>query len=288
VNTTTNTLTYKLIDSGDFRKLEQVGPFRIVRPAAGAVWRPVLQASAWKADAEFTRNAGGDGQWSVANPKVRTGWQIEACGARLLIKITDFGHLGIFPEQHANWERLGEVAAAKPDEEIRVLNLFAYTGGSTLASAKAGAQVVHVDASKTTVTWARENAVASGLGEAKIRWIIEDVSKFVEREERRGTTYHGIILDPPSYGRGPKGQLWQIETELPALLARLKTLLDPDFRFVLLSAHSQGYTPIALENLLRDIIPHDVKGSYDAGEMMIASDTRPLPSGASCWFVRDK
>jgi 23S rRNA (cytosine1962-C5)-methyltransferase len=200
----------------------------------------------------------------------------------MLLKFTDFGHLGLFAKQHANWQRLKEIAKPKPGESMRVLNLFAYTGGSTLACAHAGAEVVHLDASKTTVTWARENAEASGLGGCPVRWIVDDVKKFVEREQRRGSTYHGIILDPPSYGRGPKGQIWKIEDDLTDLLTVLVSLLDPDFKFFLLSAHSQGYTPVALKNMIGPLLP---TGNFDAHEMIIDGAV-PLPSGASCLYER--
>ena len=277
---------YQLLDAGDFRKLEQVGPYRIVRPAAGAVWSPRLPRAEWeRIDAEFFRHSGGDGRWEYHNASVKTGLTatIELPGWKMQLKSTEFGHLGLFAEQFANWQELSRLATPRDGTELRVLNLFAYTGGSTLACASAGAHVVHLDASKTTVTWARENAERSGMSEHPIRWIVDDVKKFVARECRRETKYHGIILDPPSYGRGPKGQIWKIEDDLPELLTQLFSLLDPDFRFFLLSAHSQGYTPIALENMLRPNLP---SGKYMAREMCIPGDTL-LPSGASCLFERD-
>ena len=295
-------LNYRLLDSGNFQKLEQVGPITLVRPAAQAVWRPRLSASAWQnADAIFTRFAGGDGKWSIKGKKLPAEWRLAVDGlGQLVIKLTDFGHLGIFPEQHANWRRLTRLVEERrgfvgEGREYQVLNLFAYTGGSTLAVARGGAQVVHLDASKTSVAWARENAEASALGDRPIRWIVDDVQKFVAREVRRESKYHGIILDPPSFGRGPKGETWKIEEMLPPLLDDLKKILADDFSFVLLSSHSEGYTPRALVNLLGGMVDLG-KGDVEAEEMVVfesgpAPDLtggRALPSGASAFFVTKK
>jgi 23S rRNA (cytosine1962-C5)-methyltransferase len=196
--------------------------------------------------------------------------------------------LGLFPEQDANWEILHNlIVKQKKDAEFNVLNLFAYTGGSTLACASAGAKVVHLDASKTSVAWARDNAQASGLGEKPIRWIVDDVQKFVEREVRRGNKYQGIILDPPSFGRGANNEVWQIEDHLVPLLANLKQILADDFLFILLSSHSNGYTPLALQNLLLGIV-NNQEGAFEVGEMIVREQDsgRVLPSGASALYVR--
>ena len=282
--------TYTLLDSGHFQKLEQVGPYLLVRPAAQAVWRPRLADSEWqRADAVFSRFSGGDGKWEVRNRKLPESWTIAmpAVGD-LVIRLTDFGHLGIFPEQHANWSRLADLVAqrTKQHQETQVLNLFAYTGGSTLACARAGAAVAHLDASKTSVQWGRENAERAGLKDKPIRWLVDDVQKFVAREVRRASKYHGIILDPPSFGRGPKGETWKIEEMLPPLLDDLGQILAPDFSFVLLSSHSAGYTPLALTNLLGDICPSST-GELSSGEMVVLDSAgRALPSGASCLFVK--
>lgn len=284
---------YRLIDCGNFQKLEQVGPWRLVRPAAQAVWRPRLGKDEWQnADAVFNRFSGGDGKWTIKNKKLPDQWtiDIESIG-KLVIRPTEFGHLGIFPEQHTNWDRMARIVRAQSQsgKELKVLNLFAYTGGSSLACARAGAQVVHLDASKTSVAWARENAEASGLGDKPVRWIVDDVQKFVAREVRRESKYHGIILDPPSYGRGSKGETWNIETMLPDLLDELKKILADDFSFILLSSHSNGYTPQALTNLLTEIVP--VKdGEFLAEEMVVHEEgtQRVLPSGACCFFFHKK
>jgi 23S rRNA (cytosine1962-C5)-methyltransferase len=277
-------LPYKLIDSGFFQKLEQVGPYRIVRPSAQAVWAPRLDKPEWKADARFERYSGGDGKWTFFNDLPKS-WNISVPSGEMVVKPTDFGHLGIFAEQESNWSQLTQLVKASGNPEMNVLNLFAYTGGSTLAAARGGAKVVHLDASKTSVSWARENAEAAGLKDHPIRWITDDVSKFVSREVRRGSRYHGIILDPPSFGRGPKGEGWKIEDDLLGLLKDLRQILAEDFSFVLLSAHSQGYTPLALENLLRDWRLTDVR--FESKEMVVEDESgRPLPAGAGCLMVR--
>lgn len=300
--------TYNLLDCGNFMKLEQVGPWRIARPAAQAVWRPRLPESEWRrVDASFERFKGGDGKWTVHNRKLPQSWLLPCGPVTLNVKLTDFGHLGIFAEQDRNWPRLVDLVEAgrrriKNPDEFQVLNLFAYTGGSTLACARGGARVVHVDASKTSVAWARENAESSGLGGHPIRWIVDDVRKFVQREVRRGSRYHGIILDPPTYGRGVKGEIWQIEEHLPELLDDLEKILADDFAFIMLCAHSTGYTPIALKNLVTGMLAprgHGIENAceHHAEEMIVeesimgvAGSTqqsiRQLPSGAMCLTVR--
>jgi 23S rRNA (cytosine1962-C5)-methyltransferase len=254
------------------------------------VWRPRLDAREWqKADASFERFSGGDGKWQTKT-RLPESWKIGFEGmGQMVIRLTDFGHLGIFPEQHANWQKLTTMIAARqrPGSDFNVLNLFAYTGGSSLAAARGGAKVAHVDASKTSVAWARENAEASGLADKPVRWLVDDVQKFVARELRRSSRYHGIILDPPSYGRGPGGETWKIEEHMVPLLDQLKQLLADDFCFVLLSSHSAGYTPLSLQNLLATIAPKDGNVSYEAAEMTVLdAGGRPLPSGASCYMLR--
>jgi 23S rRNA (cytosine1962-C5)-methyltransferase len=276
-------MKYELLDSGNFQKLEQVGPYKIVRPAAQAVWRPRLDTAVWKqCDASFKRFSGGDGKWDVLNKKLPEAWKIQSESTTFNIELTDFGHLGIFPEQESNWDELRRIIKASSGE-FKVLNLFAYTGGSTLASAAGGAQVVHVDASKTSVAWARKNAEASGLDDRPIRWIVDDVQKFVEREVRRGSIYQGIILDPPSFGRGAKNEVWQIEQHLVPLLDELAKLTNDSLKFILLSAHSNGYTPLALSNLLEPF-SKGRRVSLHAKEMVLPEKNSPrgLPSGASC------
>ncbi len=290
--------TYQLLDSGHFMKLEQVGPFRISRPSACAVWDPVLPASEWKkVDAEFQRRSDGTGDWKISNPKIKESWPIEIQGIVMNMKLTGFGHLGIFAEQEKNWVQIREIVSKEvasrgaSAESFRVLNLFAYTGGSTLFSSAGGAEVVHLDASKTSVQWARENAESSGLGQNPIRWIVDDVQEFVDKEVRRGRTYHGLILDPPSFGRGAKNQMWKIEEHLLPLLKHMTKIMDDDFSFLLLSGHSPGYTPVSFTNQLKQICEPwvakrrqagaKIEPRYESGEMVILDKTgKSLPSGA--------
>ncbi|MCB0349923.1 MAG: class I SAM-dependent methyltransferase [Bdellovibrionales bacterium] len=286
-------------------KLEQVGPYRISRPSACAVWDPVLPAGEWKKiDAEFQRFSDGNGEWKVLNNDIKKPWAIDIAGITFNLKLTGFGHLGIFAEQETNWLQIRDIISKRKSQSkasFNVLNLFAYTGGSTLFSADGGAEVVHLDASKSSVNWARENAASSKLDDAPIRWIVDDVQEFVQKEIRREKKYQGIILDPPSYGRGSKNQIWKIETDLLPLLKNLKKLMADDFSFMLLSAHSPGYTPISLENQLRQICGEwrqslvsspdkcSAEGlssdKYVSGEMLIFDKTdKALPSGAYCLF----
>jgi 23S rRNA (cytosine1962-C5)-methyltransferase len=280
--------TYQLLDSGNFLKLEQVGPFRLVRPAATAVWDPRLPADAWSgAAAEFKRHRDGSGEWKIRDPRAKNPFEIEVHGLRFLIKLTSFGHLGIFPEQARNWLKFRELVAARKirGEATRVLNLFAYTGGSTLFCASAGAEVAHVDASKGTVKWASENAKLSGLSERPIRWLVDDVKEFVTREVRRGSKYDAIILDPPSYGKGEKRQVWKIESDLMPLLRDLEKIFSVGpGSFVCLSAHSEAYTPTSLKNQLLSVFGQN--GLTDASEMLIPDQSElPLPSGASALWL---
>lgn len=197
--------TYRLLDSGGFQKLEDVGGVRLVRPSAQAIWTPRLPREEWKmADAVFTRSSDNDGKWNV-HKKIPESWQIEIEGISLVMKRTGFGHLGIFPEQAENWGWLQEQCRRLP-RGIHALNLFAYTGGSTLALAHAGAKVTHVDAARGVVSWARENARNQGVADTVVQWLIEDVMRYCHREQKRGHRYQAIILDPPTFGRGPKNE----------------------------------------------------------------------------------
>lgn len=279
---------YHLIDSGNFLKLEQVGAVRMIRPSPQAVWSPRLSADEWQRwDVRYLRFSGGDGRWEKSpNWQAPKNWRMKLDELIFSLKMTDFGHLGFFAEQAYNWPKIRQLTERchRKDSEVNILNLFAYTGGSTLAAAQAGAQVVHVDASKTSVAWARELAELNGLGDKPIRWIVDDAVKFVRREERRGRLYQGIILDPPSFGRGFRSEVWKIEENLIPLLASMANILDPDRGFVLLSSHSTGYTPLALENLMASF---NVKGTpqLESYEMYVGGNSQTqarLPSGACC------
>lgn len=280
---------YQLLDTGNFQKLEQIGSVRLIRQSLQSIWGPRLPKGEWdKADAIFTRGKGGDGKWTIRNKKMPKEWKIQSGVITLAIRLTDFGHIGIFPEHH-DWDHLKKQIdqCKSKGGEFKLLNLFAYTGTTSLAAAHLGAQVTHVDASKTSVAWGRENAEASGLSDLPIRWMVDDVQKFLAREIRRGSRYQGIILDPPSFGRGPKGNVWKIEEHLLGFLDDLTQIMADDFCFMQLSAHSPGTTPIALQNLLEDALGRNKEGRFYSHEMTVSQeDGRRLPSGAAAIYER--
>jgi 23S rRNA (cytosine1962-C5)-methyltransferase len=277
------TSDYELLDSGAGRKLERFGRHVLSRPCAQAVWQPQQPESVWKkADAVFDREEGNRWHNRTSLPEA---WNIDVDGITFKLSGTDFGHLGIFPEQRALWRwinaTLKEVAAKRPGRRLQVLNMFAYSGGSTLAAAHAGAEVCHLDASRGMVAWARENAVLNKLGDSPIRWIIDDAHKFMQRETRRERRYDAIILDPPTFGRGQKGELYKIEEALPETLALCRSLLSEEPAMFLLSAHTPGYSPIVLQNILDQALK-GLNPKLDAGEMLLTGEPNvyPLPRGA--------
>ncbi len=278
---------YELLDSGSFQKLERFGSVVLSRPCAQAVWQQTLAKADWqKVTATFFRDGGN--QWR-GRDKLPETWTIDVDGTKFQLSSTDFGHLGIFPEQRDQWRRIREVCteyAKHHNRPARVLNLFAYSGGSTLAAALAGAEVCHVDASKGMVDWARKNAALNGLEEKPVRWIVDDVTKFLERELRRDRQYDLLILDPPSYGRGAKGEVFKIENDLPPLLALLGKLMSPQPLGVLLSCHTPELTPISLHHLLQQQFGRN-GGKVEHGEMQLrgATGVLPLPSGSFAWWL---
>lgn len=270
---------YRLLDSGNGRRLEQVGPVRVDRQASQALWRPRLPRSEWdEAHARHHRSDKGGGHWET-RASVPATWSARCGGLTFETKLTPFGHLGLFPEHAGHWSWLE--AASAPDEAApEVLNLFAYTGGASLVCAKAGARVCHVDAAKGVVDWARRNAARNGLEDRPVRWIVEDCRTFVERELRRGRRYSGLILDPPTYGRGPKKEVWKIEEDLPVLLEGCARLLVERPRFVLFTCHTPGFSPLVLRNLLAEVRP-DLTAIIETGEMELPEPGgRALPAGA--------
>jgi len=273
---------HALLDSGVGAKLERFGDVVLARPSPQALWTPRDPAAWRRADATFTREGSGKGQWDPRPPHP-DGWTVTCADQTMLLRPTSFGHLGLFPEQIPYWRALAAICG--PD--LEVLNLFAYTGGSTLAAARGGAAVTHLDASRGIVDWARENASASGLADAPIRWIVHDALKFVRREGRRGRRYQGIVLDPPSFGRGNKGQVFKLERDLPRLLAACAEILAEDARFVLLSGHTPGVGGLAMRNLLADALG-DRDGSWRHGEMVVPGPGRDLPSGVWAAWSRDR
>lgn len=282
----TDLSTYELLDSGDGRKLEQVGPYRLVRPASQALWAPSRPSEYWEtAAARYRRGPSGSGSWHRNKADLPSAWTLTYCGLPLHVRLTDFGHLGFFPEHGPHWQWLRErIAAAK--RPVSVLNAFAYTGSTTLAAAAAGAQVVHLDAAEGIVAWARENARLAGLADAPIRWIVEDITRFLGREVKRGNRYDAIILDPPSFGRGPKGEVWKLARDLNPLLELCRQVLSASPLAVVLSTHTPGITPLVLENMLADALALD-RRHLRSMEMLIAQAGGPggLPSGAVVrWF----
>ena len=278
---------YELLDSGDGRKLERFGKYVLARPCSQAMWRPSKSAAEWeRADASFDREDGNRWHGRSNLPKE---WQIETAGIRFKLGGTDFGHLGIFPEQRSQWKWIREQAKAKVEGEqrkISVLNLFAYSGGSTMAAALGGAEVCHLDASKGMVEWARENARLNGLADHPIRWIVDDAHKFMKREIRRGHKYDAIILDPPTFGRGAGGELYKIERDLKDTLGLVKDLLSGNPSFVLFSSHTPGLSPIVAENILGQLFP---TARLESGEMLLepatkhqAPNAKFCPSGIYC------
>lgn len=274
---------YELLDSGDGRKLERFGPWVLARPAAQAAWLPIRGKGAWAAaHASFDREDGNRWDLHAAIPEE---WEIEVDGLRFRLSRTDFGHLGIFPEQRPLWrwiaEKVGEARSRRAGGEVSLLNVFAYSGGSTLAAARAGASVCHVDASRGMVAWASDNAKRNGLDAAPVRWIVDDAHKFLSREERRERRYDAIVLDPPTFGRGARGEVYKIDDGLRETLRASARLLSDDPALFLLTSHTPGYTPAVLANLVAQTVASR-PGRVESGEMLLegAGDVLPLPSGA--------
>ena len=278
---------YELLDSGHQTKLERFGEIVLHRPSPQALWSPRLDAAIWDAaDARYERSSRGGGDW-IAGPDVPETWDCRVGPFQFGLRRTGFGHVGVFTEQIRFWAWLSS-AVQKRQEALgrapRVLNLFAYTGGSSLAAAVGGAEVTHCDASHGVVQWASENADRNDLGSGSIRWIVDDALKFLHREARRENTYDGIILDPPSFGRGPRGEVWKLEEGATELLDAVVAVLDPDPGFVLLSAHTPGIGALALENLLGAAMADRAASTdleFSHGEMLVetTAGVLALPSG---------
>lgn len=274
---------YELLDSGDGRKLERFGKYVLARPCSQALWRPSLGEGEWsRADASFDREDGNRWHGRTNLPKE---WTIQTAGIRFRLGGTDFGHLGIFPEQRAQWRWIREVvkgAGGAAPRPLQVLNLFAYSGGSTMAAALGGAEVCHLDASKGMVEWARSNAALNGLADKPIRWIVDDAHKFMKREVRRGRRYDAIILDPPTFGRGAGGEMYKIERDLKETLSLAKSLLSDTPLFVLFSSHTPGLSPVVAKNILSQLFP---RTRIESGEMLLEGHSLPCPSGIFCRAV---
>jgi len=263
---------YRLLDSGEFQKLERFGPHHFIRPAPQAIWPKTLPQSEWRrAEGEYKYFKGKEsgGEWKFFTTLPKDGWPLKFRELTFKIKPTGFGHIGMFPEQALNWIWIEEQIRSCDRTDISILNIFGYTGASTLAGALAGAAVTHVDASKASVTWARNNLEISGLGDRPVRWIVDDALKFLKREHRRGRCYDGIILDPPTFGRGPSGEVWKIENQLSELMLHCKQVLSDHPLFILLTTHSPGFSALTLKNMVIKFIPESDSGVFETDEMYI-------------------
>jgi 23S rRNA (cytosine1962-C5)-methyltransferase len=282
---------YSLIDSGDGRKLERFGRFTIERPELQAFWRPALEPDAWlRADATFKASSadeeGEGGRWRK-NTAVPETWPMRVLDITMLCRLTSFRHLGVFPEQLPHWEWTLERLRGVRKRPARVLNLFAYTGAASLLAARAGAEVTHVDASRKAIAWAKQNQAVSGLGSAPIRWILDDARKFVAREVRRGNLYQVILVDPPKFGRGPDGELWDVFAHLAPLLRDCAALLAERAALVL-TTYAIRASALATDSLMRDCLAGR-PGTVESGELAVVEETggRLLPTSLFTRWMSD-
>ncbi len=277
---------YEVLDTSDGEKLERWGDYLLIRPDPQVIWRKERKAAGWKRpNAHYHRSSKGGGEWEFFDLPER--WQISYKKLNFNLQPFSFKHTGLFPEQAANWDWFSalikeEVSRRGGKEPVKVLNLFAYTGGATVAAAAAGAAVTHVDAAKGMVSWAKENAAVSGLSDASIRYIVDDCQKFVEREIRRGNHYDAVIMDPPSYGRGPKGEIWKIEENIHNFIKLCAGVLTTQPLFFLLNSYTTGLQPAVLCYLLSLELGH-FGGRVQAEEigLSVKEDGLVLPCGAS-------
>ncbi|MDD5948284.1 MAG: class I SAM-dependent methyltransferase [Lachnospiraceae bacterium] len=275
---------YEVIDTSAGEKLERWGKYRLVRPDPQVIWDTPRDSQLWRRkNGHYHRSKKGGGEWEFFDlPKK---WQISYKDLTFQLQPFSFKHTGLFPEQAVNWDWFSSIIKeeTKKGKEVKVLNLFAYTGGATLAAAAAGAKVTHVDASKGMVNWAKENAAASGLSDAPIRWLVDDCVKFVEREIRRGNTYDAIIMDPPSYGRGPKGEIWKIEESIYPFLQLCMNILVEKPLFFLVNSYTTGLQPAVLTYMMSTQLIPRFGGTVVADEigLPVTSNSLVLPCGAS-------
>ena len=276
---------YELIDAGFGEKLERWGNVTVRRPEPQAVWPSnfAKKSSEWNdVDAIYHRSKTGGGHWEFQNNRAEKKVKIAYGDIKFYVELMSFKHTGVFPEQAINWEWMSDLIE-KEDRKVKVLNLFAYTGGVSIACAKEGAEVCHVDASKGMIARAKENMNLSGLSDKPVRYIADDVMKFVQREMRRGNKYDAIVMDPPTYGRGPKGELWKIEDTLCELVETCTQILSDDPLFFLINSYTTGLTPVMLDNILNIYLARKIGGSVSAKEIgiPISSSNLILTCGAS-------
>lgn len=273
---------YKIIDTSSGDKLESWGGKILVRPDPQIIWKSPHRSDMWnRADAVYHRSNRGGGEWEHRK-KLPESWNVSYGNLNFNIRPTGFKHTGLFPEQAVNWDFMAE-KIRNSGRPIKVLNLFAYTGGATLACAEAGAQVSHVDASKGMVQWARDNAVSSGLTEKPIRWLVDDCEKFVRREIRRGNLYDAVVMDPPSYGRGPGGEIWKLEDSIYDLVKVCSEVLSDNPLFFLLNSYTTGLSPSVMAYILNDILVEKFGGSVTADEIGLPVEATGgvLPCGST-------
>ena len=273
---------YELLDTSDGERLERWGKYVLVRPDPQIIWKNAATHPSWRAaDGVYKRSSSGGGKW-VKN-KLPEQWQIGYGSLGFVLRPMGFKHTGLFPEQAANWDWFSSLIRKSGRRDVKVLNLFAYTGGATVAAASAGAAVVHVDAAKGMVAQAKENAALSGLADAKIRYIVDDCKKFVEREIRRGNKYDAIIMDPPSYGRGPGGEVWKIEDSIDELVGLCAQLLSDRPLFFLINSYTTGLSPLAMQYILSLKVASRFGGKLSSGELglPVTKSGGILPCGAS-------
>lgn len=280
---------YELIDTSDGERLERWQDIILIRPDPQVIWSSGKKHPLWKkAHAIYHRSNSGGGSWEVLR-KVPEVWSIDYKNLRFNLKMMGFKHTGVFPEQAVNWDFIMKKIRGG-QKDLKILNLFAYTGAATLAAASAGAEVCHVDASKGMVMWAKENAISSKLENRSIRWLVDDCLKFVEKEKRRGHKYHGIIMDPPSYGRGPGGEVWKLEEKLFSLLKLCCEILDEKAEFFILNSYTTGLSPSVMEYLLGITIKANFGGVTSSSEigLPVTSSGLVLPCGSTAIWESKK
>lgn len=288
MRTAENWKSYELIDCSDGNRLEKWGDIVLVRPDPQVIWKTSETDPLWRSPhAVYNRSSSGGGSWDIRK-KMPDVWQINYGHLKFNIKTMGFKHTGLFPEQAVNWQLLDKTIR-QAEREVKVLNLFAYTGGATVAALNAGASVTHVDASKGMVAWAKENAASSGLSERPVRWLVDDCMKFVQREIRRGNTYDIIIMDPPSYGRGPGGEVWKLENEIYTFINECSRLLSADALMMLVNSYTTGLSPSVMEYILAETVGKKAGGTTLSDEIGLPVSSKPgrvLPCGATAIWKR--
>ena len=274
---------YKILDTANGEKLESWGKYVFIRPDPQVIWSYKNAPELWKkAHGRYNRSKKGGGNWDITFKNLPDKWQISYRDLKVVVRPTGFKHTGLFPEQAVNWDFTSDIIS-KSDRQLNVLNLFGYTGGASVAALKAGAKVCHVDASKGMISWCRENVEANGLADRPIRYIVDDAVKFVEREIRRGNFYDGVIMDPPSYGRGPKGEVWTLEEKIFDLISLCTNVLSEKPAFFIVNSYTTGLAPTVLYNMLSMTVGRKFGGTTQAEEIGLPVENSPyiLPCGST-------